>query len=222
VNPSWLEQLREQLSHQGLSPSYIERLVQELSDHFSDITEEKMSKDAIETCSAAERMGHPTDLAQVVGTEYRRWFFCRNHPVLTFIVLPIPLLMILWAVEVLIGSVANMAMPHFENVLLEAPLELITFVLLLTPPAFSGLILCRLARWSGQTWWWSMLSCGVVGVSANFVGFGNPSPFFGGPLTLRQLLMTAALPLAIGTWCSWQSVRRQRRSACPATATEVA
>lgn len=69
VNPPWLEELREKLVGQGLPPLYIERLVQELSDHYDDILQEGLSMEP-ERSKADERMGQPSHLAQVAASEY--------------------------------------------------------------------------------------------------------------------------------------------------------
>ncbi len=51
ANPSWFEELCEQLKRQSLPPQYVERLLKELSDHFQDIQEEKQSMDAEKVCA---------------------------------------------------------------------------------------------------------------------------------------------------------------------------
>jgi hypothetical protein len=220
VNPPWLEELREQLSHQGLPRSYIERLVEEMSDHFNDIMEEKMSKEATNVCSPADRLGLPTDIAQVAATEYRKWFFWRKHPILTFIVMPIPLLVILWVFFQIVGEGIGFvfqkqmreAIGNDPTPILRLALRIVALGILAAPFLISAMILCRLASLSGQNCRWSMLSCGILSVFACFVGFGRPSPFLGGPFSLPQFLMIV-MPLATGSWFSWQRVRRQRQLA---------
>ncbi len=72
VNPAWLEEVREKLVRQGLPQQYIDRFVQELRDHYDDITEEGMSMEPEKTSAAEERMGQPAQLAQAAASEYRR------------------------------------------------------------------------------------------------------------------------------------------------------
>ena len=44
--PQWLNELRAELARHNLPPFYVERLVSELSDHFTDFMEDRMSTDA--------------------------------------------------------------------------------------------------------------------------------------------------------------------------------
>ena len=60
-SPSWLEAMREQLQQEGLPPQYVERLLQELSDHFQDIQGEEKGMDAEQVCIPDTRMGEPGD-----------------------------------------------------------------------------------------------------------------------------------------------------------------
>jgi hypothetical protein len=79
VNPAWLEALREKLAHQGLPPQYIERLVQELRDHYTDLIDEGTSMEPEKISAADERMGHPTHLAEVAADEYRKRHFSMSR-----------------------------------------------------------------------------------------------------------------------------------------------
>jgi hypothetical protein len=73
VSPLWLEELRKQLDRQKLPPLYIERLIQELRDHYDDITQENIvSAEPEKNIAAHERMGQPAPLAEVVAEEYRK------------------------------------------------------------------------------------------------------------------------------------------------------
>ena len=74
----WLEQLRELVNRQGLPPQCMERLFEELSDHFQDIQEEKKRMDAEQVCTPDTRMGEPSELAQFV---VRRFFYSADNAV---------------------------------------------------------------------------------------------------------------------------------------------
>lgn len=93
--PLWLERLRVALARRRLPSAYAERLAQELADHFHDLTEEKMSTEALE-----ERLGQPEQLADVAEAAYRRHGLFQRHRwlrVTTFVLLPLPVLVIGWA-----------------------------------------------------------------------------------------------------------------------------
>lgn len=207
----WVEELREQLARQGLPPSYIDRLVAELKDHYLDILEEDRSMEATGTQGSSDRLGQPAALAEITATEYRRASFCRQYPILTFAVLPIPVQVVLWLVfySTAIGVTHFV---RFESVPTLAVLEVIMFGLLLAPPALAAIIFCRLARLSGQSWRWSMLSCGILAALGGFIGIGGPAPFFGGrPASLTQWIIIA-IPLVFCMWNTWL-IAKTRHSA---------
>lgn len=72
----WLEQVREQLIRHRLPPAYVRRFLDELSDHFQDLTEEAMSTEA----SVRSRLGEPNDVAETAVIAYRRRSFLGRHP----------------------------------------------------------------------------------------------------------------------------------------------
>src|SRR5271166_5006038 len=96
VSPAWREELNEELIRQGLPPSYIERLTQELSDHFNDVMEESMSMEAEQSSLVAERVGQPSSLAAAAVTEFHKRAYTRRHPIVTFAILPVLLMAALW------------------------------------------------------------------------------------------------------------------------------
>jgi hypothetical protein len=88
-DPKWLEELQKQLARRRLPATYVARLMDELSDHVTDLLEDQMSTDALESRSVFERLGAPQDVARQAADEYRRRSFCGRHPILIFVVLPI-------------------------------------------------------------------------------------------------------------------------------------
>jgi hypothetical protein len=94
----WLERLHAELQKRGLPPAYIERLMEEVSDHWDDLREETMSEERI--CEA--RMGLPEQLAAECTRRPGRW----RRPLLafaTFVIAPVPVLLILWVGAFLVG-----------------------------------------------------------------------------------------------------------------------
>jgi hypothetical protein len=97
----WLERLHADLRKRGLPPDYIERLMEEVSDHWDDLMEETMSGEG--TCEA--RMGPPEELAE----ECSRRPGPLRRPLLAFaafVVAPAPLLLVLWVGIFLAGGLA--------------------------------------------------------------------------------------------------------------------
>src|SRR5882672_2136870 len=98
----WLEALRGDLARRGLPAGYVNRFLQALEDHIEDVSqerEESMRTDAevAESVSALEeRLGGREKLADQAAAEYRRANFAGRHPVWTFVVAPVPALILCW------------------------------------------------------------------------------------------------------------------------------
>src|SRR5437762_6720774 len=84
----WHERLRDDLRRQRLPPSYIDRLVEELSDHIADSQTEDTSMEAQQ---ALDCLGTTEQLAAAAGREFRRRSFAGRHPWLTFVIGPVAL-----------------------------------------------------------------------------------------------------------------------------------
>ncbi len=69
-NPPWLEEIRANLTSQGLPQPYIERLVRELRDHHNDIIDEGMNMESEKNSAADQRMGQPAHIAEAAACEY--------------------------------------------------------------------------------------------------------------------------------------------------------
>ena len=74
----WLEQVRDKLAERELPPFYVERLVEELSDHLHDFMEDPMSTDAKDLRGLARHLGVPAELAATAASEYRKQRFSRR------------------------------------------------------------------------------------------------------------------------------------------------
>jgi hypothetical protein len=73
----------------NLPAAYAARLVDELSDHFTDFLEDQMSTDALQSRSVVDRLGSPQEIARHAAHEYTQRSFTGRHPVLMFIALPV-------------------------------------------------------------------------------------------------------------------------------------
>jgi hypothetical protein len=165
LDQPWLEALREQVKRQKLPPRYAERLFQELSDHIQDIQEEK-SMDADNDRNPNVRMGEPGELAQFIGSEYRKQHFWQKHPIVTFTVMPILLMLGILAGLVIIafiagniyvglGGTAESLTGGFPKRLI---MQLITYGGIGLPVTLTAVIFCR-AMWDrGMNWRWLLLT----------------------------------------------------------------
>jgi hypothetical protein len=174
----WRECLIEQLRQQRLPPSYIGRLVEELTDHAVDLREENASMDAQEALGC---LGTTSDLAVTAGREFRRRTFGGRHPYLTFVFGPIGLVPLLF-ICMLFG-------PNCILVTLDAVVALVTGNALFpaseesstlfphwaaycyhhffrfVPFALAAAIFCRFGRSVGMQRW-ATVACGIVAVMA--------------------------------------------------------
>src|SRR5262245_40556290 len=82
----WRDRLIVALRRQGLPTSYIDRLVEELSEHLTDLFTEEPSMDAQR--DVEDRLGTPEQLAAAAKAEFQRRTFAGRHPVLTFLAGP--------------------------------------------------------------------------------------------------------------------------------------
>jgi hypothetical protein len=165
VSPPWLEALREQVKRHQLPPRYTERLFQELSDHIRDIEEEK-SMDADNARTPNTRMGEPRELAQLIGSEYRKKDFSRKHPVVTFAVMPILLLLTFYAGLLILVFIAGYiffglggtAASLTEGLPKRYITQLIAYGGIGLPVTLTAVIFCRAMRDRGMDRRWLLLT----------------------------------------------------------------
>jgi hypothetical protein len=215
-NPSWLDELLDQLKRQELPPPYVERLWREFSDHLHDIQEEKQGMDAEMVYTPNVRMGEPSDLAQFIGSEFRKQSFSQKHPIVTFAVMPVLLLLGIWfALGLLLVGIGSMFEERVELVadrFAEAgslTKELICCGVIWLPLTLTTLIFCRAAQRRGFSWRWSMLSAATLAIFPGMTVRLSASMLAVGvvPLLSVKAILQFMLPLAIGSWYSWRGYR---------------
>jgi hypothetical protein len=236
VDPHWRNRVSTALRKQGLPQSYINRLVEELADHATDLVFEEKSMDAHERLEA--RLGSPEALAAAAKQEYQRRTFAGRHPALMFLAGPIVLmlgmlvassLLVVGAVELIDTATGGELSANdgasgpsdFEMSLMQSLNLPVRFAPFLLPAVF----FTWLGRRSGRRTW-SIAACAIVAVTAVcfhsvvyqmngkgvwMMGFG----WRGWQVGLDQLLQ-AAVPLALTTWMLrqlWLSARSARELA---------
>ena len=96
----WLDLLEQELVSADVSGAYRSRLLEEYRDHVEDIyCEERnhaMSAEAFQGQLLQKRLGHPKDVAKAVDASGVRPRFARRHPLVTYLLFPIPTLFLLW------------------------------------------------------------------------------------------------------------------------------
>jgi hypothetical protein len=226
ANQRWRDRLLKELHRQGLPSSYVSRLVEELTDHATDLFTENPSMDAEQY--VADRLGTPERLAAVAKVEFGRRTFAGRHPILTFLVGPIVTVPgtfigtfltveIVWIafaflVDKAMGGRLSAAFARDNlddfNSTWTAFLFCHSSIMRFVPFILSTWVFAWLGRRSGLRWW-SMVACGMVAVIAVFFESKVTPPTaqsealwmfgFDWRIGFNQILQ-AAVPLALGVW----------------------
>jgi hypothetical protein len=231
----WLNELRAELARRKLPPLYVERFVLELSDHFSDCMEDRMSTDAKDLHGVFQRLGSPGQVASSAAQEYRRAKFSRRHPVLMFVLLPVLSLPVLWCTSIMavmlmvkmLGIETGNSTTATAWRVADAAMPFLVVGLMVVPVAVAAAFFCRIAARAGVSWRWSLAACCLIAVlgSAAMTQFVLPTETTKGMLTFgfRLALKPTAsqalqflAPMAICGWAMWRQVRRTGSHSQPA------
>jgi hypothetical protein len=223
----WLSRLRSELERKKLPSDYVARLVAELSDHLVDFLEDRMSTDAKDLHGVFQRLGEPGRIAARAAQEYRRARFSRRHPVVTFVVLPILALPLLWIGCVLL-MLAFVKLLGLETGKVDtasavwqwadACAPYVVLGMLLVPIALAAVFFSRLAIAAGVNWKWTLAACALVAVLGGMAmtKFVLPTEHTRGELQVGLALgphpsasqmLQFLLPLAIGGWTIWRQIK---------------
>jgi hypothetical protein len=225
----WLRELRTELVARKLPPRYVERFVLELSDHLTDLTEDRMSTDAKDLHGVFDRLGAPGHVAHAAAKEYRQARFSRRHPVLMFVLLPILSLPVLWTAGVvaLVVLVKLMGIESGKVVTSEpvwqwanAVVPYLVVGLMVIPLAIAAAFFCRLASRAAVSWKWSLAACLLLAAFGGMAvaQFMLPTDTSQGRLTFgfgisahpsASQVLQFLIPLAIGGWAVWQQLKRR-------------
>jgi hypothetical protein len=186
------QELRRELRRQRLPDSYIARLLSELDDHYEDLLEErntsmgaarKLQTEIGSHNDLEERIGNPTQLAVFAGEQYHARSFWGRHPLVTYLLAPLPLLVTcwiffgvaFWAVTSAIAYTLSAIGEHFfgwtdqtfanpgEYIWLQATMiAFMCWYVIVLPPLTAGWLLCRTYRRNALDWRWPILACALL------------------------------------------------------------
>lgn len=116
---NWLHEVQTALTTARLSHRYRCRLVEELRDHLDDLIEERestMSTEALHDQSLHARLGTADEIVKSAKANLPTGAFARRHPIVTYLLAPLPLLIVLWIayLAALIGIVTLFKPTVFE------------------------------------------------------------------------------------------------------------
>ena len=184
-NQQQREELRSELRRQGLPRAYVERLLGELDDHFTDLIEErnssmgaarKLPSESVDAGEPEHRLGEATQLAIFAAEQYHSRSFWGRHPVLTFVILPLPLLLITMisfsAVAIGIGHGIHFVCANLLGIESPNPRDFLllqgvviacwAWYFLVVPSLVTGFLLCRAYRRNSLHWRWPVAGCALV------------------------------------------------------------
>jgi hypothetical protein len=175
ANQPWLDRARDRLVRQRLPPSYIQRFVEELTDHLNDFKEENMESDA------TSRMGEPEQVADNAVAAYRRRSFLGRHPVAAFFLYAISpsFVVVTSAVALFLISAIGSRCTGTEGMLfgcinpdgsysIPGPFALATMPTVMTlltivlPSVLVCILYCKSVDWLYVGWKWIILPCVIV------------------------------------------------------------
>ncbi len=170
-----------------------------------------MSAEAWDTVSSPIRLGLPHDSEVAADLEGGRGRFARRHPAITYLLIPIPLLLLLWVVygAGLVGILSGFASYKETRWAVQLAAVLIHGIAYV-PPVVLTLMIARVAIRSGTRFvWWIAAAVlvavvsGMLMVSLNMpttpgsgrlqVGLGFPPALSHWPQMLVPLALTALL-----------------------------
>src|SRR5262249_30760865 len=118
----------------------------------------------------AARLGDPVQLAILADEQYRRRSFLGRHPIITFLIAPLPLVLAgivaiaacLALIDVVVGYLFPQFDPHDYTVTYIMTGALVFWLLVVVPPLTAAVFLCRIARRNAVNWRWTIAACALV------------------------------------------------------------
>jgi len=222
----WLERVRLELSDARLPAAYRERLIEELREHIKDLQCERsrtMSTELMKTETIDARLGSPEQIASAAANVARRLSFARKHPVATFIVLPVPALVLLWiayaaAIVGMLGTFKSFASYAWSAPVASGLIHGMAYV----PPVLLTLALGWIAmrRRCAIGWWLGSAALVALFAGLLMVSFRMPTTpgtglfqvGFGFPPSLANWPQ-AAIPMILATLVTLYMVRKNHHDA---------
>lgn len=177
-------ELHDELTRRGLPSAYIERLLSELDDHYVDLLAERSSpmsaarKLQFEESPALDpqqQLGEPAHLALFAAEQYHARSFWGRHPVVTFLLAPLPLLVlsfvamglgvtgagktIAYICEHWFGMSDSNTYPGDYLTAQAGMMVAVSWLLIVVPPLVVAWLLCRIAARNALNWRWPIASC---------------------------------------------------------------
>jgi hypothetical protein len=177
--PEALNHLVVQLVRRGLPVDYAERAVAEFDDHHRDLLGELHAggwSDSHAAAEATRRLGDSRTLIKKTAREYQRRHWCARWRLITFLFGPVPLLLLSWialtlAMFCIVWPLERIGIlpAIYDSGTLSAGQCLVMRLWFASlgfgVPAFTMLVLIRLARRAALNWKWVAVSACILGLA---------------------------------------------------------
>jgi hypothetical protein len=218
--PESLNGIVSDLVRRGLPVEYAQRAATELADHHRDLVEELQGTGLDEkqaSTEASRRLGDSRALVKKTVREYQRRYWCARWPLLTFLLGPIPILILTYVAFMLALYMVLTPLEKLGLFRQTAPDGIITtaeWLLTLLAialvgfagPAVTMFVLARLAKRAALHWKWLVVSACLLGLTVGMVRCGfhearlQPRTMDGNPVLADQGIMTIGVPILAPTW----------------------
>lgn len=231
----WFETLRRDLVRQRLPAHAINRYLRELADHAED---HATSTGAVQAESGlTELLGERHLLVEQATQEYRLATFSGRHPILTFVLAPIPVAFGAWMAYFLVVGLVFLGVGYlvygpavwhaFESMEYWSTLAWITLMAVImlgavAPPLATLLWYSRLARRCGRSWRWLVIPCLLLAWCAASYTWHMEVPehlligwVIGESPTALNAVWQGGVLLLVGGLLVWRAARNQRFGMTP-------
>lgn len=185
---------RSELERRGLPRAYVERLLSELDDHYTDLLEERSTSMGAArklqtefgnegSNHAVERLGNPAQLALFAAEQYHARSFWGRHPAMTYLLLPLPLLLaccigyglLFRAISLCVLFVGTHALGWTDHTfanpsdfiwLQAGTLAFLSWYVTVLPPLTAAWLLCRTYSRNSLDRRWPILGCALLAAVA--------------------------------------------------------
>ena len=239
-NQRMLETMAAELRRRGLPAAEVARLLQELDDHVADLYTEQGGRmnESLQVDERIEsRLGRPEMLVAAALANRRQASIFGRHPVLSFVVAPIPVAILCWLAFLwvcfglfwLTGwvfgeqyAIENRAVSDWPAALLYA-MHATVIAERFLPPIMASALLCWCTSRAGVSWRWTLTASCLVGLIAGafFVQLQLPPepgqghvilgvglPGLGLPVRHGINLLQFLVPVAVGAAFLWGTRNR--------------
>jgi hypothetical protein len=216
-SPESLREFTNELIRRGLPIEYSSRAAEEFADHHRDLTEELQlagMDEAAAITAASKRLGDPKSLMKKTVRAYQRRYWCGRWPVTTFVVAPIPLVLLMWMAKWLICFAIAMPLQRW-GIIEHQPDGIMSFgewafvrsvqiVFLFLTPAAVLFCLFRLARRAALNCRWVCMSAMLLSLFAGLFLYDFNSKGFAIRVPRDEVVCIVGVPfLSSGGMWNW-------------------